>query len=74
MDKREESSAREDCSVYSVTTLMEERIQRTLSAFDNPEKLIQKGHKSSEILKIYLENVGRCSKKTRRRCISQELG
>jgi hypothetical protein len=54
VDTCKESAAREDCSVYSVTTLMEERIQRTLSAFDNPEKLIQRKHRSSEILKELL--------------------
>ena len=73
MEKCEESVSWDESPGYSVTILMEERIQCTLNAFDNPEKLLQKEHKSSEILKTYIENVGKCSSKTRRRCISQRL-
>ena len=74
MEKYEESISRDNSPEYSVTNLMQERIQCTLNAFNNPDKLLQKEHKSSEILKTYIENVGKSSKRTRRRCISQELG
>ena len=59
MEKGEESVSWDKSPEYSVATLMEERIQCTLNAFDNPEKLLKKEHKSSEILKTYIESVGK---------------
>jgi len=47
-------------------------------AFEEPPSLLEnQGHRErelSETLKIYLQHVGDCARKKRRRCISQELG
>jgi hypothetical protein len=40
----------------------------------SPEKTTDTDRNSSEILKIYLQGLGYCTRKKRRRCLSQELG
>jgi len=63
---------------YSAIHFVGEQTQNTLNESDQTQLFlgnpIHRERESSEILKIYLQNLGYFSKKKRRRCISRNLG